>query len=172
MLTGVIVYRKLGFTFIETLITIVILAIALSALTTALSSSVVQSASPIVERKALVLAQAYIDEILPLKFDDQSPQEGGEVNVASAPCTISTEGQGRAAFDDVDDYHGLIDQPPQFIQASFDLAQYSGYSVTVNVSCSGTSLGLSQNHLAKRITVIVRTPNNDVRNVSVYRGNF
>jgi len=166
------VNHKQGFTFIEMIITIVIVGIALSALTSALSTSVVQGAAPIVEGKALALAQAYIDEVLPLKFDDQSPLEGGEVATAESPCTISNEGQSRAQFDDVDDYNGVTDSPPFLLQPSFDMSQYANYSVSVSVNCAGLEAGLSANHLLKRISVTITTPENNQRVLSVYRGNF
>lgn len=161
-----------GFTLIEMLITIVIMGIALSALMSALSTSVIQSTSPSIESKAITLAQGYLDEILPLRFDDQSPAEGGSVALSDSPCTISNESQSRNQFDDVDDYHGVNDQPPMLLQGSFDFNQYLGFRVAVDVSCQGTQAGLSANHLAKRITVTVTTPGGSDRIVSVYRGNF
>ena len=172
MLMEVSVYRSYGFTFIEMLITIVVIGIALSALTSALSTSVVQGAAPIVEGKALYIAQAYVDEILPLKFDDQSPQQGGEVTLSASPCEISNESQTRSQFDDVDDYHGVTDSPPVLLLPGFNFDKYSNYAVSVEVTCAGLELGLAANHLMKRITVTVTTPENQDRVLSVYRGNF
>ena len=165
-------YHKQGFTFVEVVITIVILGIALSALTWSLSTSVIQGAAPIAEEKARTLAQAYLDEILPLKFDDSSPEGGGSIPLSQSPCTISNEGQSRAGFDDVDDYHGIINSPPVLSQTDFDISQYINFSVSIQVSCQGLSAGLSANHLAKLITITVITSNNEQRSISVFRGNF
>ncbi|GAA6134681.1 type II secretion system protein [Oceaniserpentilla sp. 4NH20-0058] len=165
-------YRSQGFTFVEMLIAIVILAIALSTLTSSLSTSIVQGTAPIIEAKAQSLMQGYLDEILPLNFDDQTPQGGGEVALAQSPCTISNEGQSRNQFDDVDDYGGINDQPPVLLQSGFDTTQYTDFAVTINVECAGLELGLSENHLVKRITVSVTSSNSLQRRMSAYRGNF
>lgn len=165
-------YRRQGFTFVEMLIAIVILAIALSTLTSALSTSIVQGTAPIIEAKSQSLMQGYLDEILPLSFDDQTPQGGGEVALVQSPCTISNEGQSRNQFDDVDDYSGINDQPPVLLQSAFDTSQYIGFAVSINVECVGLEVGLSQDHLAKRITVVVTSTDSVQRRMSVYRGNF
>lgn len=172
MLTGERVYRKFGFTFIELLITIIVIGIALSALMSALSTSVIQGATPLWEGKALALGQAYMDEIVPLRFDDQSPEAGGEVAAGLSPCDISNEGQSRNLFDDVDDYNGVNDQPPTLLQSSFNMSSYANYAVSISVSCAGDELGLSALHLAKRITLNIIGPSGEVRTLSVYRGNF
>lgn len=161
-----------GVTLIELIITIVILGIALSALVSALSQGISQSATPIWESKALELQQAYLDEILGMGFDDATPAGGGEVLAASAPCTLSNEGQTRSQFDDVDDYHNVTDSPPALIESSIDMSQYAQYQASISVACAGTELGLSENRLAKRITVTIRVPSGETRSVAVYKGNF
>ena len=158
-----------GVTLIEMVITIVILGIALSALISSLSSGISQSATPLWESRSLELTQAYLDEILAMKFDGTQPLGGG---VVSGVCAISTDGQSRANFDDVDDYDGLNDSPPQLIESSLDMSTYSDFSVLVSVSCSGTELNLSDDAFAKRIVVTVNVPGGQSRSVAVYKGNF
>lgn len=158
-----------GVTLIEMVITIVILGIALSALISSLSSGISQSATPLWESRSLELTQAYLDEILAMKFDGAQPLGGG---VVSGVCAISTDGQSRANYDDVDDYDGLNDSPPQLIETSLDMSTYSDFSVLVSVSCSGTELNLSDDAFAKRIVVTVNVPGGQSRSVAVYKGNF
>ena len=170
--------RQLGLTLIELVITIVVLGIALSALVSALATGIGRSAQPMWEGKALELSQAYLDEILAKKFDDQTPLGGGQVLAAANPCTASNEGQARSFFDDVDDYHGITDLPPTLIDSSMDMARYNNYQVDVSVVCAGTQLGASNTNLwtdtslAKRITVSISVPSGEVRSVTVYKGNF
>lgn len=164
--------HQLGVTLVELIITIVVLGIALSTLVSALSDGVSQSSAPLWEAKTLELQQAYLDEILAMQFDDAGTAGGGEVSLASAPCVLSTEGQSRSQFDDVDDYHNLTDKPPVLIEAGIDMSQYAQYSVSVQVACAGSELGLSENRLAKRILVTVVAPGGQSRNVTVYKGNF
>ncbi len=170
--------RQRGLTLIELVITIVVLGIALSALVSALTTGIGRSAQPMWEGKALELSQAYLDEILAKKFDDQTPLGGGQVLAAAAPCTASNEGQARSLFDDVDDYHGVSDTPPTLIDSFMDMTRYTKYQVDVSVVCAGTQLGASNgnlwtdNSLAKRITVSISVPSGEMRSVTVYKGNF
>lgn len=161
-----------GVTFIELTITIVILGIAMSALVSALSTGISRSAQPMLEAKALELSQAYLDEIQSMRFDDQSPIGGGAVTADSDPCTLSSEGQTRAFFDDVDDYHGLVDSPPVFIESSINMNAYSGFQVMVSVACAGTELGLDSIELSKRINITVVLPTGESRDMAIYKGNF
>lgn len=163
---------QMGVTLVELVITIVVVGIALSALISALTTGITNSTTPLWESKALTLSQAYLDEISAMRFDDQTPVGGGEVSAAVSPCIASNEGQSRAGFDDVDDYNGLSDTPPVLIDSTIDMAEYSAYQVSVLVLCAGSELGLSNNNLAKRITVIVQTPTGDSRSVAIYKGNF
>ena len=168
----VIASKQAGVTLIELIITIVVLGIALSALVSALSQGIAQSSAPIWEGKALELQQAYLDEILGMNFDDTTPSGGGEVLAVNAPCTLSNEGQTRAQFDDVDDYHNVIDAPPVLIESAIDMSEYAQYRASIVVACAGTELGLSENRLAKRIVVTITAPGGENRSVAVYKGNF
>jgi len=161
--------KQKGVTLIEMVITIVVLGIALSALISSLSSGISQSATPLWESRSLELTQAYLDEILAMKFDGTQPLGGG---VVAGACSISSDGQTRVNYDDVDDYDGLNDSPPQLIETSLDMSSYTDFSVLVSVTCSGTELALSDDAYAKRIVVTVNVPGGQTRSVAVYKGNF
>lgn len=161
--------KQQGVTLIELIITIVVLGIALSALVTALSDGIGRSTTPLWESRSLELTQAYLDEILAMKYDGTQPSGGG---VIAGACVISNDGQTRQNFDDVDDYNGLNDDPPQLIESSLDMSTYSEFSVSVDVTCAGTEVGLSSNAFAKRVTVTVNVPGGVTRSVAVYKGNF
>lgn len=162
------VTAALGMTLIEMVITIVVLGVAMSALISALASGISRSATPLWEGKALELSQAYLDEILAMRFDEAQPVGGGSVS----GCSISSDGQSRSHFNDVDDYHGLTDAPPQLVETAIDMSEYAAYQVTVNVTCAGTEVGFSSDLYAKRITVTVTVPGGSARTLSAYKGNF
>lgn len=104
-----------GITLIELIVTIVILGIALTGVSLAISSGMSQSANTLVELRAVALGQAYLDEILSKKFDERS-RNGGippcvdpllpgiSCSVVIGPDATETT---RVRFDDVDDYDGL-----------------------------------------------------------------
>lgn len=110
-----------GITLVELIVTIVILGIALVAVSLALSSGLSRSADTLLEIRAVALGQAYLDEILGKRFDERSSNGGVPPcrDPAIAPgvirdCTLEAnfgseglEGTDRSRFDDVDDYHGL-----------------------------------------------------------------
>ena len=109
--------RESGATLIELIISIVVIAIAASAVLGLLSSTVGRSADAMVMSQAVAIAEAYLEEIA-LK--------------PSPIPTASTARRRAPTFDDVDDYNGLVDNGArdQFGAALTPLAQYT---VTVTV---------------------------------------
>ncbi|MEQ8315138.1 MAG: prepilin-type N-terminal cleavage/methylation domain-containing protein [Gammaproteobacteria bacterium] len=105
-----------GLTLIETIASIVIIAISLTGVTLALRFGTSQSANTMVELRAVALAQAYLDEIMGKRFDERTRNRGIPPCRATAPparqCTAEGSfgpdgGETRSRYDDVDDYHGL-----------------------------------------------------------------
>jgi len=165
-----------GFTLIELIIVILVLSLALTGVTIAINETVKQSSKPLVQTRAMELAQTYLDEILNKRFDELSGQGGtprcDSSDNAAQTCSNSLgneESNNRQLFDDVDDFNGLNDSPP--VTANSSLVNYSSYRVQVSVAYAGGDLGLSSRG-AKRITVSVTTPLGNVIPVSAYRVNF
>ncbi|MDF1766944.1 MAG: type II secretion system protein [Gammaproteobacteria bacterium] len=103
-----------GFTIIELVISIAVLAIALTGITLMLSGGLSRSADTMQEVRAVALGQAYLDEILGKRFDENTRDSGvppcRNSLLSPRPCssTLGPEsGESRATYDDVDDYHGL-----------------------------------------------------------------
>ena len=112
-------HRERGATLIELIISIVVIAIAASAvLGAALRARVGRSADAMVLSQAVAIAEAYLEEISlkSLRRSRRRRRRGA-----------------RPAFDDVDDYNGLVDNGArdQFGTALAPLAQYT---VTVTVA--------------------------------------
>ncbi len=110
-------YRERGVTLIELVISIVVIAIAASAVLGVLSRSVGRSADSMVMSQAVAIAEAYLEEITLRPFADPDGVDG-EVN--------------RADFDDVDDYNGLVDVGARD-QFGAAIAALSQYTVAVTV---------------------------------------
>lgn len=87
--------RIKGFTLIEIIVTMVVLAIASTAILSVFSSTVSSSANPAIQQQAISIAEAYMEEISLKSFDDPNGTNAGE----------ST----RADFDNVLDYNSLPD---------------------------------------------------------------
>lgn len=159
-----------GMTLVEMVISIVLMSIAITAVLSAFSTSMGRSSDALWKNKSLKLAQLYLDEILSKKYDSNTPLGGIPApSPASVSCDVPAGGGNRALFDDVDDFNGVDDNPPQLVSGV--LANYSGYRVQVAVTCAGTEVGVAANN-AKRITVTITPPNQSPMPFSVYRGNY
>lgn len=159
--------KQLGFSLIEMVITIVVLGIALTALSSSLFSGVGKNADPLWQTKATQLSQAYLDEILAMKYQEDSPIEGGSVG----SCTISgpeTSETDREKFDDVDDYDGLV-ETASFLDSTVS-SIYSGYSVSIQVACENHQGDASNN--SKLIQLTITSPTNESLVFSAFRADL
>jgi MSHA pilin protein MshD len=167
-----------GFTLIEMVIVIVVLALGLVGVTLVINRTVLQSPQALVQTRAMELAQAYLDDILAKRFDENSGQGGlprcSSTDHNQKPCsaTLGAEEGIRSDYDDVDDYDGISDDPPLALSTDTALDRYDGYSVSVDVTQAGNELGYADNARAKRITVSVTTPLGNSVPVSAYRVNY
>lgn len=152
-----------GFSLIELIITIVVLGVALSALTSSIFTGVGRNADPLWQSKATQLSQSYLDEILSMRYQEDSPLGGGGVGT----CTLVGSEAGetsRSLYDDVDDYNGLIESA-DFLDTT-TLSNYSGYNVSIEVTCNDVATN------SKLIAVTITSPTNQNLVFSVIRGDF
>lgn len=147
-----------GFTLMEVIVFIVVLAIAMGALLAVFNGSVVNSVDPAVRIKALEKAQATLDEILARKFAENTPTGGVPAcdSVSGPVCSgISPDGD----FDDVGDYHGYTNNSD------------TRFTISVAVTQAGGDLGLAAGR-AKLIVVNVAMPGGGTLTLSAYKVNF
>lgn len=146
-------WRQQGLSLIELIMTIVILGIALMGVTFMLQNSLGRSAEPLLQLRTVSLAQAYLDEILGKRFDENSHNSGIPPCRASAPpprqCTaegsfganysspVESGENSRSKLDDVDDYHGMDEGFGQLIPLQDAEGNtrtgYDNFRVQVNV---------------------------------------
>lgn len=167
--------QPLGYSLIELIITIVVTSIVMVLFYSIFAPNQKNSVSSVLQIKAAELGQAYLEEIILKKFDENS-QSGNAMPCNQTPALLcagiaTEEGVGnRALFDDIDDYDGLDDQPAQ---DAFGVNRigFDGYRVTVSVDFAGTDFGLPAQDL-KIIQVSVYTPEGNRLDFSQYKGNF
>ncbi len=147
--------RSRGFTLIELIVAITIVAIAATTLLGAIAAVASRSADAMLQQQAIAIAQAYLDEI----------QQRWVVDPNGSPPNT-----GRASWDLVDQYNGLVDvgAHDQFGNA---IAALAAYTVSVNVSQSTALPGIA-NTAARRIDVTVTTAPNVSVTLSGYRTNY
>lgn len=172
------VLRSHGATLVELVIAISILAIAIVPLSMTLSYTASHSADSMIEVKVVELGEAYVEEILSKRYDENTAQGGSPAcsSTTTACGALGPEtGETRAFFDDVDDYDGTADQPPLDSLGAPRIG-YDRFLVEVEVSYATAteiaSYGLDSASDAKRILVRVSPPSGTSIEFDVYRANF
>ncbi len=109
--------RMKGFSLVELVITIVVIAIALTAVFLALDTAAGSSANPMAETQAIAIGQAYLEEIQSKSY-------------APLPCPTPCS---RSTYNDVDDYNGLSNTGAQN-QFGQPIPGLSDYTIQVTVA--------------------------------------
>ncbi len=141
---------QLGVSLVEMIVFIVVVSIALLALIGVYNQATINNVDPIIRVRALEAAQSKLDEILALKYDENTPTGGIPACNSGAPsatCNNATDSN----MNDVDDYNGWSDIP------------YTGYTRRVTVT---------SNNNIKLITVRVTTPTGETMLLAAERANF
>jgi len=194
-----------GFTLIEAVLAIVIIAAGLAAVAQLFVQTTGSSHEPLLREKALSVGKAYMDEIRSRRWDENTPLGGGCVSTAAGQCTAycaaltdaqcvdskctlaapgdcqpaaavsaapppGPEEGNRAAWDDIDDYDGLDDAPPEDDRGNVVPGYGTDYRVRVTVEQPGAWNGIAAADV-RRITVRVDYPEGSIDLVS-YRVNF
>ena len=170
--------RVTGFTLVEAVLTMVILSIAALAMSQALGFAFVHSSDGLWQARTVALAEAYLEEATARRFDEATPAGG------VPPCSLATSacgaigpeaGESRPTFDDVDDYDGLDEAPPQDAQGNPRTA-FSNYRVTMAVryldAAEVADLGVDATTDVKHVTVTIIPPGRSPQTFTQLRANF
>ena len=182
-----------GFTLIEFIVGIVLLAVALTGILGLLVNQAPQSVDPVQQVRAAQLAQRMLGEVLQKSFDEHSDHNGGRFRcgetVGTPPviypaCTPVADygpdgGETRPyAFNDVDDFDtaGNWVDANQFTQSSASASdeEYRHYQLKIRVTADDlfASAGKGASSIGKRIELTVRLPDRSEVEFSLYRGNY
>ena len=180
-MTKSLYHRAKGFTLVEIIVGIVVLAISFSLFTAILFPLAEDGAEQVHQIKAAELGQSLLNEITTKAYDENSDMDNGIMRCGDNgynPCSTSlgSDSENRNQYDDVDDYHGLHVLANSLGQTAAIQENYLGYRVSVAViwdsNYDGVSTGIDNNYTAKLITVTVTTPQNFDFVFSSYRVNF
>ncbi|MGL5089610.1 MAG: type IV pilus modification PilV family protein [Aeromonas sobria] len=182
---------KRGFTLIELIVGIVLLAVALTGILGLLINQAPQAVDPVQQVRAAQLAQRLSGEILQKSFDEQSDHNGGRyrcgeqvVGVTISPCSSSygTDGEPAPyAYNDVDDFdtagNWLNANTLTQTAAGISGEEYRNYQVKIAVSAVDFSDGTFKSctppcSVGKRIDLQIKLPDGSVLDFSFYRGNY
>lgn len=168
--------QEQGFTLIELIAGIVVIAIVTLVVTTGLGQLFRQSVDPWQQVRATEVGQSLMNEIMARRFDENSNvgnqyvrcSEGSGSCTTPAPCpsdgsTPNAEEAQRSQFDDVDDYNGLRLTGAELSGSSPN--RYNGFEALVCVTEKAASE-------LKSITVTVTTPQDESIEFSAIKGNW
>ncbi|HEY6528991.1 MAG TPA: prepilin-type N-terminal cleavage/methylation domain-containing protein [Cellvibrionaceae bacterium] len=147
-----------GFTLVELMFFLVVVAIGLGGLLKVFNDAVLHSVDPVLRVKAVEKTQALMDEILSRKFDENTPT-GGYPACNSAGADLCVGIGVDSGYDDVGDYNGYSDVTD------------TGVSISVMVVNAGTEVGVT-NTDARRITITTTTSDGSKVMLSAYKLNY
>lgn len=140
-----------GFTLIELVVSIIVLAIAVAGVIGGLSAISVRSANAMVTEQATAIATAYLNEVL------------------QKPFGVADGQTARPALDVVDDYAGLTDNGAHD-QTGAAVAGLGQYTVRVNVGAG--ALGAVPAAQLRQVDVTVSHPSGITVMLSGYRTQY
>lgn len=177
-----------GFTLIELIVGMVVLAIAILLISQIMGPMLVRSTEPWHQVRAAELGHSLMNEIMAMNFDENSSrgsnllrcnEAGASSCIATIPAcpasgmSTATEESNRRLYDDVDDYHCLRADGATLVNILNEslASTYNSYRVAVFVSYAGSRLGLV-NNAAKRVEIQVTTPGGETIVFSGFKGNW
>lgn len=168
-----------GFSLVEMIVTILIISIATVGISSSLAFGLRHQSDGIWRTKAVALAEAYAEEISARRYDENTPNGGVPAcSPTTTSCSIAAnfdDGETRGNYDDVDDYNGISDLPPQDASGT-PRTGYNNYRVSVSVAYASatqvSALGLADASDAKIITIRVTPPGQADMAFTLLRSNY
>ncbi len=174
-----------GISLIELIIFIVVIGVAVAGVLAAFTSSTRASADPMIQKQALSIAEALLEEVQLQPFTYCDPDDTAAATaLSSAACTggaagannesltpLGPEGESRTAipfFDNVSDYNGLTVNPITDINGT--ALGLNGYSATIAVATQG--IGAIPADEALLITISVTGPGSTTVVLHGYRARY
>jgi MSHA pilin protein MshD len=181
--------RSLGLSLVELIVFIVIVSAAVAGVLGALSLATRSSADPMIQKQALAVAEAVLEEVQLMPFtycdpDDPQAATAQSAVVGATGCTAaaSVEAIGAEAtppygpetrlsvttpFDNVNDYNGFSMGPGIIDISGAAITGLGAYTATVSVASQALGAILASDSLL--ITVTVTGPGNTTATLHGYR---
>lgn len=167
--------RARGISLVELIVFIVIISVGLAGILGVMNLTTRASADPLIQKQALAIAEAYLEEVLAMPFtycdpDDPAAADAPSALACATPESIGPEGgetrAGTPPFDNVSDYHGFSGAPSNVDGTA--IPALTAYQVLITV----TQQNLTNTVPAVatlRVTVAVTGPGNTTVALDSYR---
>lgn len=178
--------RARGFTLIESIVVIVVMAVAMITLTSFLYPQIARSADPHYQTRAAALGQSVVTKMLASKFDQQSDDLGGVERCTNLiagnakACTLADDlgpesGETPSNYNDIDDFIGCW--TPNGVSGCKDLytlvssgevSNYQNFNVDIEVAYAI----VKSTQMVKQLSVTVSAGQQTPITFVGYRGNY
>ncbi|USD37272.1 type II secretion system protein [Ferrimonas sp. SCSIO 43195] len=159
--------RKHGFTLIEMVVGMVVLAISLVMLSTLMFPQAERAAQGIYQARAAQAGQVVMGELMARQFDSATPSGGGAV--AGLNCTKVTPGTDPTQWLFLEDFNGYRGSVDDLLGSS----SYDRYRVAIDVGCNTAAVGATAwSGGAKVVTITISAPDGSPYPYQLVRGNY
>jgi len=174
--------RVRGVSLVELIVFIAIIGVSLADILGVMNYTTRASAQPLVQKQALAIAEAYLEEILAMPFtycdpDDPAAATAANTAACATPETAlaaeggETRGNSTTPYDNVNDYASLPAGPPAAQDSpGTPITGLAGYTVSVAVASQALSTVPAAASL--RVTVTVTGPANTTVRLDGYRTRY
>lgn len=153
--------RQTGFTLVELIIFIVVVGIGVAGILSVFTTSIKNSADPMVRKQTLAIAESLLEEIVQKEYAKPA---------GSTALAYGTAGWSRAAFDCVDDYNNYT-AASITDAAGVSATGLTGYSIAPKVTVTPATLTGGGATPLKQIVVSVTGPQGVV-SLTAYRASY
>jgi len=168
--------RQRGVTLVELIVAIVIISVGIAGILSTFNTAVRGSASPLIAKQALAIAEALMEEVqlAPFTFcdpDDPLAETAASAAVCAIPEAMGPEAGDARPFDNVNDYNGFA-LPAITDVAGAAVPYLAGYTAAIAVTpvaLNGIALASGD---ALRITVSVTAPTAEVFTLDGFRTRY
>jgi MSHA pilin protein MshD len=178
--------RQRGASLVELVMFIVVIGAGLAGIIGIWRTTAQGSADPLIQKQALAIAEAYLEEVLAMPFTYCDPDDANAATAESAVvgvgptfCAATVEaigaeagearGSGTTPYDNVNDYNSLATGVPASIDGTA-ISGLSSYSVSVAVVAESLSTVAAPASL--RVTVTVTGPSSTSVRLDGYRTRY
>jgi len=181
--------RQCGASLVELIMFIVVIGAGLAGIIGIWQTTAQGSADPLIQKQALAIAEAYLEEALALPFTYCDPNDANAATATSAALGIvptlcattlesigpeagETRGSATTPFDNVNDYNGLAGVPASI--EGLAIAGLGAYQVSVAVVGEGlvATTATVAAAASQRVTVTVTGPANITVRLDGYRTRY
>lgn len=181
--------RQCGASLVELIMFIVVIGAGLAGIIGIWQTTAQGSADPLIQKQALAIAEAYLEEALAMPFTYCDPNDANAATATSAALGIvptlcattlesigpeagETRGSATTPFDNVNDYNGLAGVPASI--EGLAIAGLGAYQVSVAVVGEGlvATTATVAAAASQRVTVTVTGPANITVRLDGYRTRY